>query len=402
MNRFFKKCVSITFFLTASAAGLFAQHFTFTSSTGNDMTVAVPTSINPTIDGSALENGDEIGVFTPAGLCVGATDWDGVNNKAITVWGDDDQTTETDGISAGEALNFRVWDASRSLEIPADVSYTTGGPDYSVGGIAALSSLTASTYTVTYSGNGNTGGSVPVDGNSYPQGSIVTVLDNTGDLAKSGSTFTGWNTAADGSGTGYAGETTFTMSSSNVTLYAQWEVIAYTLSIAHVNGSEDPVTDKDTTVNHGDTVRVTAPPISGSDFIKWRITAGKAVLVDSTAQPAEVILTDGDATLTAIYEIPTVIVNRQRALPTAFDLSYIGSSSIRIAVPRLDGYCSVPVKIRLYDPRGRLLSTLVDKEMQAGYHTVKLTSGNNALLTWGVCRMDAEKFSKTVKILLLK
>ena len=86
-----------------------AQHFTFTDLTGNNMTVVVPTSIAPTIDGSPIEIGDEIGVFTPADLCVGAATWTG-SNIAITVWGDDDQTPAIDGMVAGEALNFKIWD----------------------------------------------------------------------------------------------------------------------------------------------------------------------------------------------------------------------------------------------------------------------------------------------------
>jgi len=68
-----------------------AQHFTFTDLTGNNMTVVVPTSINPTIDGSPIQVDDEIGVFNPAGLCVGASVWTG-SNIAITVWGNDKET----------------------------------------------------------------------------------------------------------------------------------------------------------------------------------------------------------------------------------------------------------------------------------------------------------------------
>ena len=60
----------------------------------------------------------------------------------------------------------------------------------------------AVTYTVAYAGNGNTGGTAPVDGSSpYNSGSTVTVLGNTGSLVKTGYTFANWNTAADGSGT---------------------------------------------------------------------------------------------------------------------------------------------------------------------------------------------------------
>jgi uncharacterized repeat protein (TIGR02543 family) len=78
------------------------------------------------------------------------------------------------------------------------------------------------TYTVTYSGNGNTSGSVPSDTTNYEQGQTVTVLGNTGNLAYTGFIFAGWNTQVDGSGTAYAQAQTFTMGSSNVTLYAMW------------------------------------------------------------------------------------------------------------------------------------------------------------------------------------
>jgi uncharacterized repeat protein (TIGR02543 family) len=78
------------------------------------------------------------------------------------------------------------------------------------------------TYNVTYNGNGNTSGTVPADANSYEQGSTVTVLGNTGNLAKTGFTFIGWSTTADGSGTSYATGATFSLGSGNVVLYAKW------------------------------------------------------------------------------------------------------------------------------------------------------------------------------------
>ncbi|MBM7568096.1 InlB B-repeat-containing protein, partial [Paenibacillus sacheonensis] len=78
------------------------------------------------------------------------------------------------------------------------------------------------TYTITYNGNGSTGGTVPTDSHSYAHNATVTVLGDTGGLVKTGSTFAGWNTAANGSGTSYVEGATFTMAAANVTLYAQW------------------------------------------------------------------------------------------------------------------------------------------------------------------------------------
>ena len=82
--------------------------------------------------------------------------------------------------------------------------------------------ITATTYDVTYNGNSNTGGSVPTDNVKYITGTTVTVKANSGSLAKTGYTFSGWNTQDDGNGTNYtAGSGTFTITSDK-TLYAKW------------------------------------------------------------------------------------------------------------------------------------------------------------------------------------
>jgi len=78
---------------------------------------------------------------------------------------------------------------------------------------------------VSYDGNTSTGGAVPVNPSPYTAGATVTVA-NVGSLAKTGSTFAGWNTAANGSGTAYAPAATFTMPGNPVTLYAQWVTCA--------------------------------------------------------------------------------------------------------------------------------------------------------------------------------
>lgn len=81
--------------------------------------------------------------------------------------------------------------------------------------------LSIDLVTLTYDGNGNTGGTAPVDASSpYLSGDTVTVL-GAGSLTKASHTFAGWNTASDGSGTSYAASDTFTINA-NTTLYAQW------------------------------------------------------------------------------------------------------------------------------------------------------------------------------------
>jgi hypothetical protein len=136
-------------------------HFTFTSSTGNNATVAIPTSANPNINGTSLASGDEIGAFTPAGLCVGATVWTGINT-ALTVWGDNDLTPAVDGIVAGEQMSYRVWDQSSNTEYATvNVAYSQGNGNYAVNALYVISSLSAVTPpaapTLTSPSNGATG-----------------------------------------------------------------------------------------------------------------------------------------------------------------------------------------------------------------------------------------------------
>jgi hypothetical protein len=83
-------------------------------------------------------------------------------------------------------------------------------------------------FTVQYDGNGATSGSPPIPKYFTPYGSTVTpfTIGGNGSLAKSTppSTFSKWNTAADGSGTDY-GPTTANPTYSggaSIILYAKW------------------------------------------------------------------------------------------------------------------------------------------------------------------------------------
>jgi len=80
-------------------------------------------------------------------------------------------------------------------------------------------------FKIIYNGNTNTSGNVPVDDSSpYKTGSTVTILENSGSLAKTGYLFSGWNMSADGSGTSYVQGNTFIITS-NTILYAKWTAL---------------------------------------------------------------------------------------------------------------------------------------------------------------------------------
>ncbi|MBL8033129.1 MAG: SBBP repeat-containing protein [Leptospiraceae bacterium] len=78
-------------------------------------------------------------------------------------------------------------------------------------------------YTISYSGNGSTGGVVPLDAGQYYTGTSVLVSQNTGGLYKNADLFVGWNTQADGSGASYMPGQAITVGAANISLFAMWQ-----------------------------------------------------------------------------------------------------------------------------------------------------------------------------------
>ncbi len=150
------------------------------------------------------------------------------------------------------------------------------GTDYAAGGtftidtadVTLYAQWTANpTYTVTYDGNGSTGGSIPAAAGSYEEGDTVTVLGNINSLMKSGYSFGGWNTAANGSGTSYSPGDTFSMDTVNVTLYAQWVINQYTVTFNSNGGTS--VTSQAVNYNATATAPSPAPAKAGYTFSGW-------------------------------------------------------------------------------------------------------------------------------------
>ncbi|KNB73431.1 hypothetical protein ADS79_05625 [Brevibacillus reuszeri] len=161
----------------------------------------------------------------------------------------------------------------------------------------------APAYTVTYNGNGETSGTAPTDTGSYEQGDIVTVLGS-GTLAKTGYTFTGWNTAANGSGTSYAAGSTLTMGTANVTLYAQWTPVqapAYTVTYNGNGETSGTAPTDNSTYEQGDTVTVLGSGTlakTGHTFAGWNTAANGS----GTAYKAGSTFTMGTSNVTLYAE----------------------------------------------------------------------------------------------------
>ena len=157
----------------------------------------------------------------------------GANQSATAVW---NATGLTGFVATAAATDYAVigyfTDATGGTQIlnadgtfaAEDISgYVTGGKWSRTDAAPTLYAQLQQSIQVTYNGNDDDGtGSVPTDVNDYKEGDAVTVLGNTGSLAKTDMVFNGWNTAADGTGTFYPVGSTFTMPGEDVTLYAVW------------------------------------------------------------------------------------------------------------------------------------------------------------------------------------
>lgn len=132
---------------------------------------------------------------------------------------------------------------------------------------SVVSSTPADLYTISYNANTATGGSVP-SSQSKTQGVDITLAYNTGSLMKTGYTFVGWNTLADGTGTDYVEGANFTLDAST-TLYAKWSINQYTLTFDSAGGSAVA----SITQNYNSSV---TPPVSptraGYFFLGWSPT----------------------------------------------------------------------------------------------------------------------------------
>ncbi len=187
--------------------------------------------------------------------------------------------------------------------------------------------LPAAAFTLTYNGNGNTGGTAPVDGSSpYNGGSNVTVL-GPGTLERTGYDFAGWNTAANGTGTPYSAGSTLSNISANTTLYAQWTIKTFTVTY-NGNGNDNgtaPV-DGSSPYNYGSDVTVLGPGTltkSGYNFNGWNTAA------DGSGTPY-----GANSTLFGITG--NVTLYAQWNLANTYSVNYFGNGNTGGSVP-VDG-----------------------------------------------------------------
>jgi len=201
----------------------------------------------------------------------------------------------------GQIDDFGLWDQALTTEQIQKIYYhgATAGDDLQL----ALGKAVPTTFTVTYNGNGNTGGAVPASQVKF-EGLPLTISTNNGNLSQTGFAFNGWNTAADGSGDAIAANAEYT-ANADLTLYAQW-VTAATYTITYNGNDSDSGTVPDAQIKTEDQA-LTLAANSGNLAKTGFIFAGWNTQADGSGSPytpGATYAAEGDATLYAMWVTP--------------------------------------------------------------------------------------------------
>lgn len=186
---------------------------------------------------------------------------------------------------------------------------------------ANITTPAPTSYSVTY--DSNTGDSGAAPGATSGTGS-QTVLGNTGSLVKSGYTFSGWNTLANGLGTTYSAGSTI-IPIGNVTLYALW-VPAQTFTLSYdpnaaASGSAPSGTSGSGSVSLAPSAGTLSKP--GFTFAGWNTAANGT---GTTYQPGAALNLTSNITLYAMW---TPVVTSPAAAPL---LAETGPSEIDLVL----------------------------------------------------------------------
>jgi len=186
---------------------------------------------------------------------------------------------DTPYFAAGATTTLTVDDAHKAFNDNFSASgtgssYTLAGNKRSAtvtigsGDVTVSATLRNFTYTVVFNGNGSTSGTMSSQAFEYSVSQNLT--DNT--FSRTGYTFAGWNTQANGSGDSYADKASVSnltaTDGGTVTLYAQWTPITYTITYNLDGGSVATANPATYTVETA-TITLNNPTREGYTFAGW-------------------------------------------------------------------------------------------------------------------------------------
>ncbi len=172
------------------------------------------------------------------------------------------------------------------------------GADYTfTASITLYAQWTVNSYSVSFDANGGTGTMGSQSGN---YNTSVTLTSNA--FTRTGYTFTGWNTVANGSGTAYVNNASYTFPASDVILYAQWSILQFTLTYTAGSNGSISGTSPQTVSYGGNGTAVSAVANTWYHFVKWSD--------DVTDNPRTDLNVTASINVSAIFAIDVLTVHR--------------------------------------------------------------------------------------------
>ncbi|MEI7419936.1 MAG: InlB B-repeat-containing protein, partial [Actinomycetes bacterium] len=142
-----------------------------------------------------------------------------------------------------------------------------------------LYAIWGANFTVSYDGNGNTGGSEPIPQSSHVGAAALNLEGNTRKLEKTEYLLAGWNTLPDGSGTRYALGQTNASITGDVTLYAQWVADQITVTYSYDGADGDNSVESELYFYGESGLTLPTPTKTGYRFRGWYSSSSLTRLV---------------------------------------------------------------------------------------------------------------------------
>ena len=258
----------------------------------------VASSYNPTLDGYSFggwytgADGTGEQVYDKDGKAVNGTYWSG--NGSTAVWKGttnisvyaywtaadtdvtlyfykdgvkDDSKTKTYSVKNGSTFNAADHAADSTFDNCHYVSVDRTSWKVPDEGTYANVYYETNELNVMYEGNGNTGGST--DGSTVKYGGTITIAGN--GFTKTGHSFNGWNTSADGTGTSYTAGSTFVSKPSahgdTLNLFAQWKADRWSVTLIAGTGIDSVSGGGSHAYN--ESVSISAAVKKGYSWDKW-------------------------------------------------------------------------------------------------------------------------------------
>ncbi len=242
--------------------------------------------------------------------------------------------------------NFLGWSESASA---TTATYTSGGTTTLTFGAADVTLYAVwenVIYSLSYNGNGGT--TTLTDTTEYVIGNVATVQFSPVPT-RAGYNFLGWSESASATTATYTsgGTTTLTFGAADVTLYAVWENVIYSLSYNGNGGSTSLTDTTEYVIGNVATVQFSPVPTrAGYNFLGWSESASATTATYTSGGTTTLTFGAADVTLYAVWDILDYSVTYAEGTTDAVsgmpddvtDVAYNSTFDVSAATPTRTGY----------------------------------------------------------------